>query len=211
MVRKSMTMKPMAALCMVLLLAWAGYAAQQATEQRGALRPDLEVQAKAATDAIRQSDPSLERFFDTSVAYAVFPDVGKAGLIIGGARGHGVVYAKVLDKNGQPQKDDQGRWMWDAVGYCTMTQATIGPQIGGQKYYEVIFFQNDAALQLFKQGGTELSSQASAVAVSAGTAITADYLEGVAVFTQPRSGLMLEASIGGQRFSYEAKVSPAAK
>ncbi len=98
--------------------------------------------------------------------------------------------------------------VWSVVGYCKVAQGTIGAQIGGQKYYELIFFQNDSTLSTFKEGSMEFSAQASAVAAAEGAATNADYEHGVAVFTKPRSGLMAEASIGGQKFSYQPKVTP---
>jgi len=127
----------------------------------------------------------LEGFFAESAAYAVFPGVGKGGFIVGAAYGDGQLY--------------QGG---EAVGYCSLSQATVGLQIGGQKYRELIFFRSPASVRMFKQGRFELSAQASAVAVAVGASTTADYSHGVAVFTMSKVGLMVEASIGGQRFSY---------
>jgi lipid-binding SYLF domain-containing protein len=82
-------------------------------------------------------------------------------------------------------------------------QATIGFQLGGQAYREIIFFKDQKALDHFTSGNFEFSAQASAVAVTAGAATDADYSDGVAVFTLPKGGLMYEASVGGQKFSYD--------
>ncbi len=141
------------------------------------------------------TDPSIEdTFFQTAYGYAVFPSVTKAGLIVGGAHGRGQVYEK-----GKP------------VGYASVTQGTIGAQIGGQDFAEIIFFEDQASLANFKTGQFALAAQVSAVAASAGAAASADYSRGVAVFTTTLGGLMVEASVGGQSFDYESKQEALAK
>jgi lipid-binding SYLF domain-containing protein len=86
-----------------------------------------------------------------------------------------------------------------------LTQLTIGFQLGGQAYSEIIFFKDKKALDDFKSGNFELGAQASAVAVTAGASADADYDKGVAIFTQAKGGLMYEASVGGQKFSFKPK------
>ena len=83
-----------------------------------------------------------------------------------------------------------------------MKQLSIGFQLGGQAYREVIFFENEAALERFKQDNFEFAAQASAVAATKGASANVKYRDGVMVFTQEKKGLMYEASIGGQKFSY---------
>jgi lipid-binding SYLF domain-containing protein len=133
----------------------------------------------------KKTDPNLDRFFKNSVGYAVFPNVGKGGLVVGGAHGTGILYER-----GEP------------VGDTSMTQATIGFQVGGQAYAEIIFFETDKVLSDFKEGNFAFSGQASAVALAAGAAANANYKWGVAVFSATKAGLMVEASLGGQKFSY---------
>jgi lipid-binding SYLF domain-containing protein len=86
-----------------------------------------------------------------------------------------------------------------------MSQVTIGLALGGQVYREAIFFKDQAALDDFKNGNYEFAAEASAVAVKSGAAKNAGYDRGVAIFTMAKGGLMYEASIGGQKFSYEPK------
>lgn len=143
--------------------------------------------AKAIVD-IKASDPEIQRFFDESAGYAVFPSVGKGGIGIGGAHGKGLVI--VGEK---------------AIGNTSLSQITIGLQLGGQVYSEFIFFKDDVALGNFQRGNYELGAQASAVAVTAGASADADYNKGVAIFTNVSGGLMYEASVGGQKFKYESK------
>src|SRR5262245_23963520 len=115
----------------------------------GGVRPDVQ----AAIDSIKARDPSIMRFFDTAVGWAVLPNVGKGGLIVGGAHGTGQVFERGA-----------------LVGSCEMSQATIGLQVGGQEYSEYVFFKDQAALDAFKQNRFEFAANASAVAVNAGAA-----------------------------------------
>jgi len=135
----------------------------------------------------KKADPGISQFFASAEGYAVFPSVGKGGMGIGGARGGGYVY-------------DRGR----LIGRSTLTQVTIGFQLGGQAYREVIFFKDRRALHDFTRGNFQLSAQASAVALKAGAAANLAYNDGVAIVTMAKGGLMYEASVGGQKFSYKA-------
>src|SRR5512137_1041450 len=141
-------------------------------------------EAEAAVKRLREVEPGLKRFFDRAAGYAVFPDVTKAGFIVGGAGGSGYVF-------------EGGK----AVGRTTLSQATVGAQIGGQAYIEIVFFEDRWALEQFKKGDWAMAAQVSAVAVTAGAAKNAAYNKGVAVFTLVTGGAMAEASIGGQKFS----------
>ena len=142
--------------------------------------------ARAIID-IKKADPGIAKFFDGAAGYAVIPKVGKAGMGIGGAYGKGLVIV-----------DDK------AVGRTTLSQVTVGFQLGGQVYSQFIFFKDEAALQTFQRGNFEMGAQASAVAVTLGASADADYDKGVAVFTNVGGGLMYEATISGQKFKYEA-------
>jgi lipid-binding SYLF domain-containing protein len=143
-------------------------------------------EAEDATAALRKADPSLKKFFEHSAGYAVFPNVAKGGLVVGGAGGTGIVF-----ENGK------------AVGKTTLSQVSIGAQVGGQAYYEIIFFETAATLAEFKKGEWTMAAQVSAVALASGASANADYKGGVAVFTLSKGGAMAEASVGGQKFSYE--------
>jgi len=148
----------------------------------------MDAKAQAAIATLKEKDPSIQRFFDKAVAYVVLPTVGKGGMGIGGAHGKGLLY-----EGGAP------------TAFVSMTQLTVGFQLGGQAYSEFIFFKDDLALQDFKRGNYELGAQVSAVAVTAGASADADYSGGVAIFTQAKGGLMYEASVGGQKFKVESK------
>ncbi len=151
-------------------------------------KDELHNEVKIAIMRFKDKDPGMDQFFSSAKGYAVFPSVGKGGFIVGGAYGKGELYEK-------------GKM----VGHCDLSQGSIGAQIGGQGYREIIFFETTTALASFKSGTFEFAGQASAVAAAAGASADADYEHGVAVFTMARGGLMAEASIGGQNFSYQAK------
>lgn len=151
-------------------------------------KAELNVKVRNAIDSAVKSDPGLKKFFDEAAGYAVFPTVGKGAVGVGGAFGRGELY-----EAGQLQ------------GYCTLTQASIGLALGGQAYTELIFFETQHALDRFKTGNFAFAAQASAVALKSGASANAKYTDGVAVFTMAEAGLMYEASIGGQKFSYRPK------
>jgi lipid-binding SYLF domain-containing protein len=145
------------------------------------------------------------RFFKTAHGYAVFPTIGKGGVGIGGAYGKGRVYAR-------------GKH----VGDVSMTQVSVGWQLGGQAYSEIIFFEDERALREFTGGNFEFGAGASAVAITAAAGAKATtggssagvsggrhdaktvggYYKGMATFTVAKGGLMYEASVAGQKFSY---------
>jgi lipid-binding SYLF domain-containing protein len=143
-------------------------------------------EAQATVADFKKADRDMSRFFDKAVGYAVFPTVTKGAVGVGGASGSGIVFEKGT-----------------AVGKASLTQATIGAQIGGKTYSEVIFFETMSALSDFKRGTLALAAQASAVAAAAGASKDAKYQDGVAVFTHEKGGLMAEASVGGQKFRFE--------
>ena len=150
-----------------------------------------EQERKAAEETIakfKEKDPTMKRFFDKAYGYVVFATVGTGAFIIGGAHGAGLVYEK-------------GK----IVGRSKLSQGTIGLQAGGESYSEIIFFKDKAALDALKERKLKLAAKASAVAVTAGAAATADYSQGVAIFTMTKGGLMLQAAVGGQEITFEPK------
>ncbi len=151
-------------------------------------KADIEGDAAKAVAKAEKTDPGFTKLINSAAAYAVFPSVGKGGVGVGGAYGKGVFFEK-------------GK----AVGYCDLRQATIGAQLGGQGYTELVLFETPEAAAKFKKGEFEFSAQVSAVALKSGASENAKYTDGVAVFTLDESGLMAEAAIGGQRFTYQAK------
>lgn len=146
---------------------------------------DLTTNVQAAVDVFKKSDTGLSKFFDSAEGYVVFPSVSKGAIGIGGAYGKGQVFEK-------------GK----LIGEASLSQATIGFQLGGQVYSEVIFFEGKDNLESFKKSEFAFSAQVSAVAAAEGAAANAKYQNGVAVFTIAKGGLMFEASVGGQKFKF---------
>jgi lipid-binding SYLF domain-containing protein len=135
----------------------------------------------------KEKNSKISNFFGSAYGYAVFPGIGKGGLGIGGAGGKGTVF-----KGGAATAD------------CKMSQLTIGLQAGGQKYAEVIFFENKEAYDRFVGNNFEFAAQTSAIALKEGVSLDAKYRDGMMVYTMAIGGLMYEASVGGQKFKTES-------
>jgi lipid-binding SYLF domain-containing protein len=146
----------------------------------------LAAEAETAIKNLQSADSTLTNLFNNSAGYAVFPRVGKAGLILGAEHGKGIVYEK-------------GK----AIGEAALTEINVGPQVGGEAFYEVLFFETAEALAGFKEEHFEMSAKVSTVAAAEGAALNAKYQDGVIVFTMPRSGLMAQVAIGGQKFRFK--------
>lgn len=148
-------------------------------------KAQLHDEVETALSGFTRRDPSLQDRIDNAYGYAVFPSIGKGGAILGGAFGRGEVF-------------EQG----DRVGYVTLTQGTIGAQLGGQTFSELILFKNKQRLDELKAENFSFSAEVSAVAATAGAAKKAKYNNGVLVFVKSKGGLMAEASVGGQKFDF---------
>lgn len=146
----------------------------------------LAIDAEDAKAEFIKADGLMKNLFDNAHGYVIFPNVGKGAIAVGGAAGNGVVYEKGT-----------------LIGTASMKQVSVGFQFGGQAYSEVIFFENEATLNRFKENKFEFAAQASAVAVTAGAAANVKYKEGVMVFSHVKGGLMYEASVGGQKFQFK--------
>jgi len=157
---------------------------------------------KTTMDAFLVSD-IVAGFHKSAYGYAVFPTIGKGGIGIGAAHGPGRVY-----RGGKK------------TGDVTMTQVSIGFQLGGQAYSQVVFFEDKRAFEDFTSGQFEFSAQAEAIAItySAGAQAGTDgasasananqqetnYYKGLIVFTMGKGGLMYQAALGGQKYDYKA-------
>lgn len=171
-----------AVLLATLALAACGSSPKPGTaEERAALSDKVQ----ATKNDFMAKDPSIQRFFDTAYGYVVFPNITTGAAVIGGAHGRGQVFQR-------------GTF----IGYADVSQASIGAQIGGQTFAEVIFFQDQRTFVNFQQSQLALDARASAVAISSGAAATADYANGVATFTFAQGGLMAQAAVGGQKFRF---------
>lgn len=149
-------------------------------------KSNLAGQSSAGLDHFLTQDPGLRAELDRSAGYAIFPELGKAGVILGAAYGNGEVFEKGVK-----------------IGYAELSQGTIGAQLGAQAFSELIVFRTQRALDDFKDGEFSFAANATAVAIKPGAAASATYNDGVAVFVHIKGGLMAEASVGGQRFTFK--------
>ena len=148
----------------------------------------LSAEVQEAIAVMKAKDPSINRFFEKSYGYAVLPKVFKGAFIAGGAGGKGEVFEK-------------GKM----VGYCSMAQASLGFSFGGEFFREIVFFRDKEDLDKFKPSEYTFSAQVTGVALTSGAAAKADYKAGTAVFITTDAGLMVDASLGGQKFKYVPK------
>jgi len=147
---------------------------------------DLEAKSAEAVQNFKMADPGLTNFFAKAAGYAILPSVGEGGFIIGGQRGDGLVYEK--DK---------------LVGKVTMSEVSLGAQVGGGSFAELIFFETADAFKDFQKSQWVMSAKAKAAVAASGVSENAKYDQGVAVFTLPKSGVMVAAALGGQKFKFE--------
>lgn len=166
-----------------------------------------EVEDYSGTINVYKQSPQVMPYFEKAYGYAVFPSVGKGGLVVGGAYGRGQVYRA-----------------GNVTGITKLIKASVGLQAGGQVFSQVIFFQDKRAYDEFTSGEFAFDAEASAVAITAGaqaqtgsTGATAgasagprtgahadvSFRKGMAVFVQAKGGLMFEAAVAGQKFSFE--------
>jgi lipid-binding SYLF domain-containing protein len=148
---------------------------------------DLKAKSDEAVQNFKLADSSLTNFFASAAGYAILPGVGEGGFIFGGEHGDGLVYAK--DK---------------LVGKVNLSEFSVGAQVGGASFSEIIFFETKGALKTFEKSKWEMSAKVNANIAASGAAANAKYEQGVAVFTLPKGGAMVSAAVGGQKFEFKA-------
>lgn len=173
----------------------AGIAGCSTAPRTQADQMDLQATAQSRLAEATSTDPTLRPVLDRAAGYAIFPEAGRGGLIVGGGYGKGVLY-------------EHGAM----VGYCDMTLASAGAEIGGKQFTEIIVFETPTALQNFKSGQFTLRGDASVVALKSGAAANTQFQDGTAVYVYNQEGLMADASIGAQNFRYmpSSEAQPAA-
>ncbi|WNZ59625.1 hypothetical protein QEG98_26740 [Myxococcus sp. MxC21-1] len=153
----------------------------------------LHEEAVATVDRVVLKHPELKKELEQVEGYAVFPSLGRASLVLGGSYGHGEVFEK-----GKP------------IGFATLSQLTLGVQVGGQTLSELIFFHDRDAIEAFKGGKAAFAANASAVLVKAAASGTINYAKCVA-HAYSRGGMLLEISLGGQKFTFIPRSSDASE
>jgi len=169
--------------------------------------PAAESEDYSSTINVFRNSPAVQKFFKDSYGYAVFPAIGKAAYIIGGSYGEGQVYR-----------------IGKVTGKSSVIEGSIGFQIGGEAFSEIIFFQDKRAYDEFTSGSFEFGATAQAVVVTAGAEVQAgtagsnagvttgpktgvqaetEFVKGMATFVHTKGGLMVGVSVGGQKFTFE--------
>lgn len=174
-------MKKIVLLVFTCLIAANAYAAWDPNEDAELTKAVEQTIAK-----LKETDPTVQTFFDKAYGYAVFPKITKGGLVVGGSHGKGQVY-----KGGK------------IVGNAKLSSASFGLQAGGQQFAEIIFFQDEETMTRLKENKFQFSAKASAVAATSGAAASTTWSNGVATFIMAEGGLMAEAALGSQKFTYE--------
>src|SRR5688572_10457628 len=149
-------------------------------------KADLEQTAQTALTRMQEHDPNIDDMIEKGNGYAIFPNAGKGAFVLGGGYGKGVVY------------DDAGQ----QIGFADITQLSAGAQIGGQSFSELIVFENQEALNRFKNNELNFGANASAVIIKKGVGSATTFKEGTAVYVLPKAGAMAEAAVGGQKFTF---------
>ncbi len=144
--------------------------------------------ASAALKTLYASTPKAKELAANAKGILVFPSIVKAGFLVGGLFGEGV-----LLKGGK------------AVAYYNTVAASYGLQAGAQKYGYAMFFMNDAALQyLDKSDGWELGTGPSVVVVDQGVAgglSTSTARDDVYAFIFSQAGLMAGLGLQGSKIT----------
>ncbi len=148
-------------------------------------RQDLEESARITLSRMETRDPGLRRILDVAPGYVVFPSIGKGGAIVGGAFGRGVLF-----ENDRPS------------GYVELVQGSLGAQLGGQTFAELIVVHDTGTLQKIKEGTFELGADASVVALTTGAAESTSLDDETTVFVMPLGGLMVDLSVSGQTLTF---------
>lgn len=152
----------------------------------------LQSDADAALKDMASQDPGIPDFVHKAYAYAVFPTIAEGGFIVGGASGKGAVYEK-----------------GNLIGWSEMSMAEAGLLAGGKTFSELLVFENKGALDRFTASQYSMGADISAVVLKAGASATVQFKNGVAVFTNPKGGLMGGISVTGQKFNYVSATQPA--
>jgi len=158
---------------------------QRSGKRQEKQQPPMAQRVEATLRRLEKKDPGLRQFLKEAYGYAVFPSVGKASLVVGGAHGHGAVY-------------EGGK----LIGHATLSQMTLGVQLGGDTFTEILAFHDKGSLDRFKQGHMPFTANASAVLVKAGAAGTSNF-KGVTAHAYSSGGMLLELAIGGQKFTFK--------
>ncbi len=133
----------------------------------------------------------LTPYFEEAVAYAVYPSAFRASTGFGGGYGRGWLFRE-----------------GSIVGRTTMLQISVGANLGAQWYRQILFFRTEDALRRWQRGTFEFAGEAGAAVGTWGAAASPSFNTEVALFTELRAGLLVEASVGTHRYEYAPIKTP---
>jgi len=175
----------------LMLLVVLGTASCSTTPATSQQQTALTREADATLETMLARDHDLQPLLERSAGYAIFPNVGKGGLIVGGAFGRGAVYGKAETPP-------------EMLGFARVTQGSVGGIVGARSYALLLIFEEKHDLDRFTAGGeVAFGAEATAIALTEGSSATTRFDNGVAVFAMPRGGLMADASLSGQSFMFD--------
>jgi lipid-binding SYLF domain-containing protein len=167
------------------------------TPKSGAVREQLRTDAQSTLRKMESQDPSVRDLISRSYGYVVFPSIGKGGLIVGGAFGRGAVFER-----GNTNANTNANVTGNYIGDAELNQGSIGAQLGGATFAELIVFETQSALNKFRQEKLEFGADAQAVIVKAGAAGATSFRNGVAVLQMPEGGAFAGVALTGQKIEY---------
>jgi lipid-binding SYLF domain-containing protein len=147
----------------------------------------LQQEADTTQAAMIARDPALRDVIRDAPAYAVFPSIGKGGVLVGGAYGKGILY-----EHGVP------------TGFVSVEQASIGAQLGGQSFSELLVLRDPADIAAVKSGRFTVGANMGVAVLSTGAEAHTTFDPNASVFVMPRGGLMVDVSISGQQIKYQS-------
>jgi lipid-binding SYLF domain-containing protein len=162
--------------------------------ERGSTMNAAEMTAAEAALQAFESDERLEPFFAQAKLVAVYPTGIRAGFGIGGGLGHGVVF--------------QGE---QVIGRTSMYQVSVGANVGGQVYRQILFFKSKASFERLMDGVMEFAGQANLAVARTGGSATPSFNREVAMFTQLRNGLLIEGSVGAHHYTFRRLITDSAQ
>ena len=174
---------------LALIVTCAGLGVGCETAPKGEVdKENLHDEVVAMLNRFKREDPGMQDLLNRSAGYALFPSVGKGGFIVGAAYGRGEVF-------------QQGQ----SVGWADISQGSVGAQVGAQDFAELVVFETQEAFDRFKNNNFTFGANATAVALKSGGAAATSFKDGVAVFVMTKGGLMADASITGQKFTFRPR------
>lgn len=156
-----------------------------ALEKEAKLGPVLHAEVLAALKEIQDKHPEVKKVLKEAAGFAVVPEIGQASLVVGGAYGLGEVF--------EHEK---------VVGYAAIVQLTIGIQLGGTTFHELVVFHDEGSLKRFKLGKYAFAADAGVAIVKAGALASKGFGESSSIILFDEGGMLLDLAIGGQKFIF---------